>query len=128
LELTLKKDGEKVIASIKGLLDTLTTPDFKKELLELIDNGERKIILDFSELDFICTDGLSGILVLIKRMEVEKGGLSIAALKGQVKKVFDITGFSSCIPVFNTVADAVAKAESRNLVKKDCQQTENFNS
>lgn len=128
LELTLKKDREKVIASIKGLLDTLTTPDFKKVLLELIDNGERNIILDFSELNFISTDGLSGILVLIKRMEVEKGRLCIAVVKGQVKKVFDITGFSSCISVFSTVADAVAKSESRNLVKRDCQQMKSFSS
>ena len=60
-------------------------------------------------------------MVLIKRMEVVKGILSIAALKGQVKKVFDITSFGSCIPVFNTVADALAEAESRNIVKKDCQ-------
>jgi anti-anti-sigma factor len=105
----LKKDGKKAVVSIKGQLDTLTTPKFKKALLELIDNGERKIILDFSELDFISTAGLSGILVLVRRMKVEKGELSIAALKGQVKKVFNISGLSSCIPVFDTVAAAEAK-------------------
>lgn len=109
LKITLKKDGEKSIASIKGKLDTLTTPEFKKALLRLIDNGERKIILDFSELDFISTDGLSGILVLVRRMKVEKGELSVVVLKGQVKKVLDISGFSSCIPVFDTVTAAANK-------------------
>ena len=109
MEITLKKDGEKAVASIKGQLDTLTTPEFKKALLELIDNGERKIILDFSELDFISTDGLSGILVLVRRMKVEKGELSVAVLRGQVKKVLDISGLSSCIPVFDTVATATTK-------------------
>jgi anti-sigma B factor antagonist len=109
LELILKKDGKKAVASIKGQLDTLTTPEFKKALLELIDNGERKIILDFSELDFISSEGLSGILVLVRRMKVEKGELSVAALKGQVKKVFNISRLSSCIPVFDTVAAAEAK-------------------
>lgn len=109
MELTLKKDGKKAVASIKGQLDTLTAPEFKKVLLELIDNGERKIILDFSELDFISTPGLSGILVLVRRMKVEKGELSVAALKGQVKKVFDISGFSSALPIFDTVSAAVAK-------------------
>lgn len=109
LELTLKKDGEKAIASIKGQLDSLTAQEFKKVLLELIDNGERKIILDFSELDFISTPGLSGILVLVRRMKAEKGELSVVVLKGQVKKVLDISGFSSCIPVFDTVTAAANK-------------------
>ncbi len=109
LELTLNQGGEKAIASIKGQLDTLTTPEFNKVLLELIENGERKIILDFSELDFISTAGLSGILMLVKRLKVEKGGLSVAALKGQVKKVFDISGMSSGIPVFGTVTEALEK-------------------
>jgi stage II sporulation protein AA (anti-sigma F factor antagonist) len=77
--------------------------------LKLIDKGERKIILDFSELDFINTAGLSGILVLVRRMKVEKGELSVAALKGQVKKVFDISGFGSALPVFDTVSAAAAK-------------------
>ena len=109
METTYKKDGEKVIVSAKGQLDTLTTPEFKKLLLELIDNGERQIILDFADLHFINTAGLSGILALLKRMEVEKGRLSVAALSGQVKKVFDISGLSSCMPVFETVLTAVAK-------------------
>ena len=105
----IKKDGEKAIACVKGRLDALSAPEFEKALLELIDNGERKIILDFSELDFISTAGLSGILVLVRRMKVEKGELSVAALKGQVKKVFNISGLSSCMPVFDTVAAAEAK-------------------
>ena len=109
MELTLKKVGQKAIARIKGQLDTLTTPEFNKELLKLIDKGERKIILDFSELDFTSTAGLGGILVLVKRMKDEKGGLSVAALQGQVKKVFDISGLSSGIPDFDTVADALEK-------------------
>jgi anti-anti-sigma factor len=109
LENILNKVGEKAIASFKGQLDTLTTPEFNKVLLELIDNGERNIVLDFSELDFISTAGMSGILMLVKRMKVEKGELRVAALKGQVKKVFDISGLSSGIPVFDTVAEALEK-------------------
>jgi anti-anti-sigma factor len=112
LEIKLKKEGEKVVVSTKGQLDTQTTQEFKKVLLELIDTGARKIILDFSELHFITTAGLSCILVLLKRMEVEEGELSVAALKGQVKKVLDISGLCSCIPVFDTVVAAVAKTQA----------------
>ena len=109
MEIKLKKKGEKVVARTKGQLDTRTTQEFKKVLLELIDNGARNIILDFSELHFITSAGLSCILVLLKRMEVEEGELSLAAPKEQVKKVLDISGLCSCMPVFDTLAAAVAK-------------------
>ena len=106
----IKKDGEKAIACVKGRLDALSAPEFEKALLELIDNGEHTIILDFSELDYISSAGLRSILVVAKRMEVEKGELSVATLKEEVKQVFDLSGFSSFVPVFDTVAAATNSA------------------
>ena len=106
----IKKDGEKTIACFKGRLDALSAPEFEKALLELIDNGEHTIILDFSELDYISSAGLRSILVVAKRMEVEKGELSVATLKEEVKQVFDLSGFSSFVPIFDTVAAATNRA------------------
>ena len=49
-------------------------------------------------------------MVVAKRMEVEKGELSVATLKEEVKQVFDLSGFSSFVPVFDTVAAATNSA------------------
>lgn len=109
MNVTFKKDGQKAIACVKGRLDALTASNFEKALLELIDKGEHEIILDFSELVFLSSAGLRSIMVIGKRVQVEKGELSVVALTGVVKEVFDLTGLSSVLPVFDTVAAATTK-------------------
>ena len=108
MEIIPKKHGEKSIACIKGRLDASSAPVFEKELLGLVDTGEHSIILDFSGLDYISSAGLRSILIVAKRIRSENGELSVAVLNEEVKQVFDVSGFSSILPVYDTVAAASA--------------------
>ena len=108
MEIRPEREGKKTIACIRGRLDAGSAPEFQKALLELIDQGEHTLILDLSALDYISSAGLRSILVVAKRVRMEKGEFSVAALKTEVKQVFDMSGFCSIMPVFDTVAAAKA--------------------
>jgi anti-anti-sigma factor len=109
MEIVSKKEGEQTVAVVKGRLDAVSAPVFEKELLGLIEKGERWIVLDFTGLSYISSAGLRSILSVAKNLRAEKGELGVAALQEDVKKVFDISGFSSIMPVFETVAAAALK-------------------
>ena len=97
LERTVQHD--KTVLSLSGRLDAMTAADFEKESLAWIDGGDRKILLDLAELEYISSAGLRAILALAKRAKAVGGVLAVSSMTGMVAEVFTISGFDAFIPV-----------------------------
>jgi anti-anti-sigma factor len=106
MELSNRKEGDVLVVSVKGRMDAVTAPEFEKAVETLMDDGETAFVVDLADLDYISSAGLRSILALAKRLKTNGGSLRLAALQDGVKEVFDISGFSSIIPVFDTVEGA----------------------
>ena len=110
MEITRKMEGEAIVASVSGRLDAGSSGQFDEALSDLIAEGARQVVLDFSNLAYISSAGLRSVLVAAKALKNNDGVLSLAELKAEVKEVFDISGFSSILPIYDTVDSAVDKA------------------
>ena len=55
-----RQDGISVVRLL-GRLDSNTSPDFEQKLFKVIEDGERSVIVDFEELDYISSAGLSAL-------------------------------------------------------------------
>ena len=108
MEILKRKEKDALVISLKGRLDAVTTPGLEKDLTALLASGERILVLDLGDLDYISSAGLRTILTVTKRLREKQGRLLLASLKSVVREVFDISGFSSIIPVFETVDGAIA--------------------
>lgn len=108
MELKTRKEKNATVVSIKGRMDSISSPEFEKELSELMAEGQINLIIDFGELDYISSAGLRSILAVAKKLENKEGKLLLSALKGMVKEVFEITGFTAIIPVYESVESALA--------------------
>ena len=107
MEITDRKQGDTVVVSVKGRMDAISAPEFEKDMDARIGQGETHFVIDLAELDYISSAGLRSILALAKKLKTGEGTLHLAALKAPVKEVFDISGFSSIIPIFDTVDAAL---------------------
>ncbi|RJR25287.1 MAG: anti-sigma factor antagonist [Desulfobacteraceae bacterium] len=107
METAKRKEKTFTILSVSGRLDAITSSELEKELSAMIAGGEKSLILDFEALDYISSAGLRCILAAAKKLREKQGTLRLACLKGVVKEVFDISGFDSVIPCFNTAGGAV---------------------
>jgi anti-anti-sigma factor len=83
----------------QGRLDSASSPQFERDLLSDIDTGIRKLLIDFSELQYISSAGLRTILLAAKRMKASGGRLVLCSLSPQIAEVFDISGFSSILDI-----------------------------
>jgi len=108
MEILKRKEKDALVISLKGRLDAVTTPVLEKDLTELMAGGERFLVLNLGDLDYISSAGLRTILAATKRLKEKQGRLLLASLKSVVREVFDISGFSSIIPVFETVDGALS--------------------
>jgi len=109
MEISKRKEKNAVVVSVKGRLDAVTSPDFEKELTGLIAQGETLFVLDFGKLDYISSAGLRSVLATTKRLKEKQGKLFISSLKDVVKEVFEISGFSAIIPIYESPDLALSK-------------------
>jgi len=108
MEILKRKEKDVLVISLKGRLDAVTTPLLEKDLTELMAGGERFLVLNLKDLEYISSAGLRAILAATKRLKEKQGKLLLASLRSVVREVFDISGFSSIIPVFETVDGAIS--------------------
>lgn len=101
------KEKDCLIVSVEGRMDAVTTPEFEQTLGGWIDKGETRFVVDFAGLDYISSAGLRGILTSVKRLKAEGGQMVLTSLHGTVQEVFEISGFSTIIPIFESVDDAL---------------------
>jgi anti-anti-sigma factor len=106
-----KKVGEngKMVEVIRaqGRLDSMTAPEFEKQLFKLIDEGKVLIVLDCSKLDYVSSAGLRAFLSTAKKARQATGKLTIGCPSQQVSEILDVAGFSGILPIFKTLEEAV---------------------
>jgi anti-anti-sigma factor len=91
------------IVTVAGRIDTTNSIEFEKPLLEMIDSGCKKIILDCAGLNYISSSGLRVFLVIQKRMNSEQGKFRLSNLQPGIREIFDISGFSAIFDVYPDV-------------------------
>ena len=106
MKIEKKQEQNVTVVSVKGRMDAVSSPEFEKEMAVLIAEGNNALILDLVALDYISSAGLRSILTITKKLKEKDGKLLVARLKGMVKEVFEISGFHSIIPIFESVESA----------------------
>ncbi len=108
MELNVKNEEKGTLVSVTGRMDAVSSSEFEKELGRLIDEGNVNFVIDLTELDYISSSGLRSVLVTAKKLKGENGQILLASLQAVVKEVFEISGFSTIIPIYESVKEAMA--------------------
>ena len=108
MELTTQESNGVTVVGFEGKLDTNTCPDAEVLMKKTLDDGAKKILVDFTKLDFVSSAGLRVLLFTAKRLESSGGALRICGLNETVGEIFEISGFDTILSVFGTNEDALA--------------------
>ena len=101
LQVRVKHDGGRCIAELVGELDVSTSEPLRAELLQLIDDGCRELVIDMSELLLIDSTGLGVLVGVLKRVLQHGGQMVLQAPRPAARKVFNIT----CLDQVFTITD-----------------------
>lgn len=88
--------GDILVLSPEGRLDTTTAAQFQKELLEAVKSGNR-LLLDFEKLVYVSSAGLRTLLIGQKALAPKKQTLTLCHVSPQIMEVFEMTGFSNIL-------------------------------
>nr|QJR98062.1 hypothetical protein Prevot99_2210 [uncultured Prevotella sp.] len=95
MKLEIVQNDNTVTGILEGRLDTAASQQFAADMMPLLDNADKHIILDCSKLEFISSSGLRLFLSLRKATIAKGGDVTITGVSTEIKQVFTITGFYS---------------------------------
>lgn len=94
-------NGEQIIISVEGHLDTNTAPQLETVLNEILDGKRVNLVIDFSKLEYLSSAGLRTLLTAQKKTNEVVGNLVIKHVNPTVMEVFELTGFSAFLTIDN---------------------------
>ena len=104
---TEKRDSGVCVIKLSGYLDAHTASDLERSMQEVIANGCYRMVVDFTDLDYISSAGLGVFMVFIESVRKEGGDIKLASMKERVFSVFDLLGFPVLFQIFTHVEEAV---------------------
>ena len=106
MEISERKVSDVCVVGISGRLDSATSDGLGQRLHQLIDRGERRLVIDAETLDYISSTGLRVLLVAAKRLKSADGKIVLSSLKPHILEVFEIAGFTSIFPIYGNADQA----------------------
>ncbi|MDX6481193.1 MAG: anti-sigma factor antagonist [Gaiellaceae bacterium] len=99
---------EAYIISLSGEVDLYTAPEFKQQLLEVIGQGGKDVVVDFTNTTFIDSTTLGVLVGGVKRLRTNDGQLSLVCSDRNITKIFEITGLDRVFEIYATRDEAVS--------------------
>jgi anti-sigma B factor antagonist len=100
------------VISLAGEVDLYTAPEFKQQLLDVISQGGKNVIVDFSNTTFIDSTTLGVLVGGVKRLRTNDGQLSLVCSDRNITKIFEITGLDRVFTIYATRDEAVEKLKT----------------
>lgn len=99
IEMDINKElnGNELTIGLVGKLDTNTAPELDDEIKKSAADAS-KLILDFSDLDYISSAGLRVVLFTHKLM-ADKDGLVVKNVNDMIMEVLEATGFTDVLTI-----------------------------
>ena len=111
LSLALDDQGDVVVARVTGELDLSNAPKTGDDIAAGVSNTAQALVVDFSELDFLDSSGVSMLFGLARTLSGRRQQLHIVAPGGAaVARVLEIVQFDRAAPMHTTLETALAAA------------------
>ncbi|HET7453518.1 MAG TPA: STAS domain-containing protein [Thermoanaerobaculia bacterium] len=107
MEIAFRESGAVTVVAIRGSVDGLTAGDLSDAVAGRVKEGRTRLVADFAEVEYISSAGLRALLGALKDARQQGGDFRLAAIRPDVQRVLDLSGFTSILKAFATVDAAV---------------------
>lgn len=112
MELKTYQENNATIIEIIGHLDTMTSPEYEKQMNKIVEGGSNVLIADCTKLDYISSSGLRVLLMTLKTVSNKGGKLVLFGMQETIFEVFKICRFDSLFTIAKDKTAALQAAAS----------------
>ncbi|MEY2467419.1 MAG: anti-sigma factor antagonist [Actinomycetota bacterium] len=95
--------GGHAVLTVLGDIDTLTAPRLRERLMQLLDEDERRIVIDLEGVRFLDSSALSVFVSARKHMDETGGELTLVCSQPTPRRVFEVTGLDQVFTIVDSL-------------------------
>ena len=97
------RDGSGVtVVKVEGQLIVGNRQELKDLVFAALDQGERRILIDFSQTGYIDSSGLGALVSISKRVREAGGELRLSGLNEDLRSLFELTKLDTLFQIADT--------------------------
>jgi anti-sigma B factor antagonist len=108
MSFTTKKQDGVVVMEIEGQLIVGNRQELKQKMLDELEKGGKKFLIDFDKTGYIDSSGLGVLVSLSKKIREQGGELRLANLNDDLKTLFELTKLDTLFQIAESRERALA--------------------
>lgn len=102
------KQDDVTILDVEGQLIVGNRQELKQKVLDELESGERKFLIDFDRTGYIDSSGLGVLVSLSKKIREQGGELRLANLNEDLRTLFELTKLDTLFQISNSRDEALS--------------------
>ena len=103
----VSKNGEVTVVDVEGQLIVGNRQELKQKVLEELEGGERRFVIDFQETGYIDSSGLGVLVSLSKKIREQGGELRLSSLNEDLRTLFELTKLDTLFRITDDKSQAL---------------------
>ncbi|MBA9003430.1 MULTISPECIES: STAS domain-containing protein [Thermomonospora] len=96
------------VVKVTGELDVFSSPRLREKLLDVIDTGPVRLVVDLSDVTFLDSTGLGVLVGIYHRLRARNGTMSFVGANDRVRRVFHVTQLTKIFVLYDDLDEALA--------------------
>jgi anti-sigma B factor antagonist len=109
LEIIIREAGSVPILELAGEIDLSTSPKLKQAVYEIIESGNKNIVLDLSRVKFMDSTGLGTLVAALKKTSMQGGTVKLICSNKALLKTFNLTGLDKVFLIYDNLWECLGE-------------------
>jgi len=101
------QNGEVTLVEVEGQLIVGNRQELKQQVLEQLEGGDKKFVIDFAKTGYIDSAGLGVLGSLSKKIREQGGELRLSSLNEDLRTLFELTKLDTLFRIADTKDQAL---------------------
>ena len=103
----VSQNGEVTLVEVEGQLIVGNRQELKQQVLEQLEGGDLKFVIDFANTGYIDSSGLGVLVSLSKKIREQAGELRLSGLNEDLRTLFELTKLDTLFKITHTKDEAL---------------------
>ena len=111
MQIEVERRGQVAIARVQGNVDGMTSAELNRVLGGEVAEGGHRMVVSLEGVDYTSSAGLRVLLAVVKEARGRGGDVRLAGVRDNVRKVLELSGFTSILKLYPDVEAATKSFE-----------------
>lgn len=109
MNINVRNESDISIVSLEGRMDWKSLSEFSGSVAQLADSGSKKVLLDFSKMEYMSSAGIRALIEAMQAVEKAGGTLAISSPSDTLMELFKVVQLEKIIKIYKSELEAIDK-------------------